>query len=106
MRSIKRRSTSYAISLRSGRREMQLDILNEDISEVVLEVPEGHRHIRTRIVLQDGTEIIFREAAIANITRAFTTIKTDPLKSKVRLVGRKLVERKPGYAEWQLLEEQ
>jgi hypothetical protein len=83
-----------------------MDIANEDVSKVVVEIPEGHRHVRTRVVLTDGTELIFREATIANISRAFFVIKTDPRKTSVKLVGRRVPERKEGYAEWQLLEEE
>jgi len=80
-------------------------VSNEDIREVLVEIPEGHRHIRTRIVLHDDTELIFQEAAIANIVRAYMTIKTHPQKKSLRLSGRKVEDRKEGYAEWQLLEE-
>jgi hypothetical protein len=82
-----------------------MEIQNEDIVEVLAEIPEGHRHIRTRIVLHDGTEFVFQEATIANIVRAFVTVKTDPVKKSVRLKGRRLEERKEGFAEWQLHEE-
>ncbi len=82
-----------------------MNISNEDIREVLVEIPEGHKHIRTRIVLRDDTELIFQEAAIANIVRAYVTIKTHPQKKSVRLRGRKVEDRKEGYAEWQLLEE-
>ncbi len=82
-----------------------MNIANEDIKEVSAEIPHGHRHVRTRIVLHDGTEFIFQEAAVANIVRAYITLKTDPVKTSVRLKGRKLEERKKGYAEWQLIEE-
>jgi hypothetical protein len=82
-----------------------MEIPNEGIVEVVAEIPEGHRHIRTKVVLHDGTEFVFQEAAIANIVRAYVTLKTDPVKSSVRLKGKKLAERKPGFAEWQLCEE-
>lgn len=82
-----------------------MNIKNEDIKEILVEVPDGHRHVRTRISLQDGTEFIFQEAAMANIVRAFITVKTHPEKSSVRLRGRKTEQRKPGYAEWQLIEE-
>ena len=84
---------------------MRMDILNEDIREVLVGIPEGHRHIRTRIVLRDGTELVFREAAMANILRAFVTVKTHPGKTSVRLAGKRLEERKKGFAEWQLTEE-
>jgi hypothetical protein len=82
-----------------------MEISNEDIVEVLAEIPEGHRHIRTKVVLRDGTEFVFREATMANIVRAFVTVKTDPVKKSVRLKGRRLEERKDGFAEWQLREE-
>ncbi|MCL5061769.1 MAG: hypothetical protein M0Z70_14920 [Nitrospiraceae bacterium] len=80
-------------------------LCNEDIKELTVEIPEGHRHLRTTIVLQDGTELVFQEATIANLVRAYTTIKTHPTIKKVIFKGKKLIERKDGYAEWQLLEE-
>ncbi len=81
-----------------------MEIRNEDIKEVFVEIPEGHRHIRTRVVLQDGAELVFQEASLANIVRAFITVKTHPQKFRVRLTGKKCEERKDGYAEWQLTE--
>ena len=82
-----------------------MEIRNEDIQEVTVGIPEGHRHIRTCIVLRDGTELVFREAAVANILRAFVTVKTHPAKTFVRLTGKTMEQRKEGYAEWQLVEE-
>jgi len=80
-------------------------IHNEDIKELTAEIPEGHKHLRTTIVLQDGTEFVFQEATIANLARAYITIKTHPALKKVTLKGKKLDERKEDYAEWQLVEE-
>ncbi len=82
-----------------------MNIRNEDIKEVLVEIPEGHRHVRTTISLESGAEVVLQEAALANIVRAFITVKTHPEKSSVRLKGRKSSHRKPGYAEWQLIEE-
>lgn len=45
----------------------------------------------------------FQEATIANLVRAYISIKTHPALSKIILGGTKLDERKDGYAEWQLL---
>ncbi len=78
---------------------------NEDIKELTSEIPEGHKHLRTTIVLQDGTEFVFQEATIANLVRAYITVKTHPVKSKLILKGKSLSEGKDGYAEWQLIEE-
>ncbi len=78
---------------------------NEDIKELIAEIPEGHKHLRTTIVLKDGTDFIFQEATIANLVRAYISVKTHPAKKKVVLRGKKLGERKDGYAEWQLVEE-
>lgn len=79
-------------------------IRNEDIKTVTSEIPEGHKHLRTTIVLQDGAEFIFQEATIANIVRAYIDVKTHPARKRVVLTGQTLPERKEGYAEWQLVE--
>ncbi len=81
-------------------------IRNEDIARVIAEIPAGHRHLRTTVVLADGTELVFQEAAIANIVRAYIGVKTHPTVLRVVLKGERLAERKEGYAEWQLLEEE
>jgi hypothetical protein len=67
--------------------------------------PEGHRHLRTVLRLEDGEELELQEATVAALVRAYVAIKTDPRRSRVRLRGRELIERKSGFAEWQLLEE-
>ena len=82
-----------------------MNIRNEDIKEILVEIPEGHKHIRTKITLQDATELVFQEAAVANITRAYITVKTHPQKTSVKLRGKQLTAKKAGYADWQLLEE-
>ena len=82
-----------------------MNIRNEDIKEILVEIPEGHKHIRTKITLQDDTELVLQEAAVANITRAYITVKTHPQKKSVKLKGRQLTDKKDGYADWQLLEE-
>lgn len=79
-------------------------IRNEDILELTAEIPEGHLHLRTTIALKDGTDITFQEATIANIVRAYITVKTHPTISKVELKSKKVDERKNGFAEWQLVE--
>lgn len=80
-------------------------IHNEDIKELIMEVPEGHKHLRTRLVLQDGSELVFQEATVANLVRAYITVKTHPVINRIVLKGQRIKERKEGYAEWQLLEE-
>ncbi len=82
-----------------------MNIRNEDVRELIAEIPEGHKHLRTAIILNDDTEIVFQEATIANLVRAYITVKTHPKISKVKLKGERLTERKNGYAEWQLLEQ-
>ena len=81
-------------------------IHNEDIKELTVEIPEGHKHLRTTVVLQDGTEFIFQEATIANLVRAYITVKTHPIKKKMTLKGKRLAKRKDDYAEWQLVEDE
>ncbi len=80
-------------------------IANEEVKELIAEIPEGHMHLRTTIMLHNGQTFTFQEAALANLVRAYITVKTHPKNRMVRLSGRKLVDRKDGYAEWQLVEE-
>ena len=77
-----------------------------DIVEVRAEIPDGHKHVRTTVTLASGEALVFQEATIAAIFRAFATVKTHPVKKSVVLKGSRLSERKEGYAEWQLVEEQ
>jgi hypothetical protein len=79
-------------------------VRNEDVKELILEVPEGHEHLRVSFVLHDGSEMVFQEATVANLVRAYVALKTHPRKKRVRLKGKRLDQRKEGYAEWQLLE--
>lgn len=78
---------------------------NEDVVEIVAEIPEGHLHLRTTLTLGDGSSMTLQEATVAAIVRAYVAVKTDPRRTRVRLTGRRLAGRKSGYAEWQLLEE-
>ena len=80
-------------------------IRNEDMDELTAGIPEGHIHLRIAIRLRDGTELVFQEATAAAIARAYVTVKTHPTILKVRLIGKRVGERKDGYAEWQLMEE-
>ncbi len=82
-----------------------MNIANEDVKELVAEIPEGHKHLRTTIVLHDGTSFTFQEATVANLVRAYIGIKTHPRLMSIRLTGRKLEARKDGYSAWQLIEE-
>jgi len=80
-------------------------IRNEEIKSLTAEIPEGHKHLRATIVLNDGTEITFQEAAVANLVRAYITVRTHPVISKVKMENKRLLSRKEGYAEWQLVEQ-
>lgn len=83
-----------------------MNIRNEDIKGLIMEVPEGHRHLRTTLLLEDGTELTFQEATVANLVRAYVTVKTHPVTERVRLTGKVLEERKACYAQWQLIEDE
>ncbi len=78
-------------------------IRNEDIKELTAEIPEGHKHLRTTIIFRDGTEFVFQEATIADLVRAYITVKTHPVMKKVTLKGKRLTEGKDDYAERQLV---
>ena len=79
-------------------------VRNEDVKELTSEIPEGHKHLRVSMTLYDGTEITFQEATVANLVRAYITVKTHPETNKIILKGKRLPKRKEGYADWQLVE--
>jgi hypothetical protein len=81
-----------------------MNVANEEVAEVVVEIPQGHQHLRATIVLQNGREFTFQEATIANIVRAYIAVKTHPEITKVHLRGGKVPPKKEGFADWQLLE--
>lgn len=85
--------------------ETALSLRNSDVMELLAEIPAGHHHLRTTLTLVDGRSITLQEATVAAIVRAYTSVKTDPLRRQVRMKGRLLAERKDGFAEWQLLDE-
>jgi hypothetical protein len=80
-------------------------ITNENVKEIIAEIPEGHKHIRTTIVFKDGKSMTFQEATIANLLRAYINVKTHPVRTNMRLKGTRLEDTKDGFAEWQLIED-
>lgn len=76
---------------------------NSDVEEIVGCIPEGHEHLRLIIKLKDQT-IVLQEATVAAIVRAYISIVTHPSRKLVRMKLRRIDERKPGYADYQLLE--
>jgi len=81
-------------------------IQNEDVIQVLIGTPKGHKHVRVYIKLKNGTAMIFQEATIANILRAYTTVKTHPTIRAQELKMKTLTaeSRREGYATHQLLE--
>ena len=78
---------------------------NEDVEEIVIGIPEKHYHIRALIKLRDQ-EIVLQEATLAAIARAYLSILLHPTRKGVILKQVKIDKsrRKPGYAEFQLIE--
>ena len=81
-------------------------IRNEDVKQVLIGAPKGHKHLRVCLKLKNNKTLIFQEATIANILRAYITIKTHPIIKALELETQTLPTnaKKEGYAEHQLLE--
>lgn len=76
---------------------------NRDIDMIIVGTPSGHRHLR--LVIKSGNKyLVFQEATIAAIVRAYISIKTHPLRRAIKMVKYNLVDKKEGYADHQLLE--
>ncbi|MEM1509609.1 MAG: hypothetical protein QXY49_02135 [Thermofilaceae archaeon] len=76
---------------------------NEDVKRIVVFIPEGHVHARLILELDDQT-IILQEATAAAIVRAYASVAIHPTRRAVELIGSRLKEGKPSYAEYQVLE--
>jgi len=81
-------------------------IRNQDIKRVLIGTPKDHKHLRICIELKNGTILVFQEATIANISRAYITVKTHPKIRAQELETRTINEGqlKKGYARHQLIE--
>ena len=82
-------------------------IKNSDISKIIVGIPKRHKHLRLLIALEDGRVFVFSEAALANMVRAYITVKTHPVKRAVELKRIDLkndAKLKREYARIQLLE--
>ena len=81
-------------------------IRNEDIEKVLIGIPKGHKHLRVCVKLKNNSVMIFQEATIANILRAYVTIKTHPTikAQELKMCMMDKTSQKQGYALHQLLE--
>ncbi|MCD6428672.1 MAG: hypothetical protein J7L12_03545 [Desulfurococcales archaeon] len=79
---------------------------NEDVTKVIAFIPPGHVHTRLMIILRNGDIVVLQHATIDGIIRAFTAVSLHPVRRAFELVGKYVPKnkRKPGFAEWQLIE--
>ena len=76
---------------------------NRDIDMIIMGVPSDHKHLR--LIIKSGNKyLVFQEATIAAIVRAYVNVKTHPLRRAIKMVRCNLIYRKEGYADQQLLE--
>ncbi len=76
---------------------------NQDVEAVYAYIPPGHRHIRLVVETRDQ-KIVFQEATVAGMVRAYLDVLLHPTRRAVAL-KKKHVQGKPGYAEHQLVED-
>ncbi|MBI2264021.1 MAG: hypothetical protein HYU64_02420 [Armatimonadetes bacterium] len=82
----------------------KLVLRNQDVVRCLLGTPEGHSHMRALLETADGKQIFLQEATLANITRAYVTLKTHPVRKALELVLERVENPKEGFAHWQVLE--
>jgi hypothetical protein len=73
---------------------------------VLIGVPKDHKHLRVFVKLKTESAFIFQEATIANLLRAYVTIKTHPTVRAKELKMKTLTaeQQKEGFAVHQLIE--
>ena len=77
-----------------------------DVKRLIAFIPKGHIHTRVLLELNDGSLIIFQQALIDGLIRAYFSISLHPAKTAVELVPKTLGKgvRKQGFAKTQLME--
>jgi len=77
-----------------------------NVDRVLIGVPVGHHHLRVFIQLKNESSLVFQEATIANILRAYTTVKTHPTirAQELKMEAFTTQPLKEGFATHQLLE--
>ena len=80
-------------------------IHNGDIASLLIAIPDGHRHLRLALTMEDGETLVLPEAAVAAIVRAYTAVKTHPARRAAKMLSVTPEGLKPGYAERQLIEQ-
>ncbi|MFP4498651.1 MAG: hypothetical protein ACLFQV_10605 [Vulcanimicrobiota bacterium] len=77
---------------------------NVDIKTIRMGAPgENHKHLRALVETEDEF-LVFQEATIAALVRAYISVKNHPQKAAVLMAGEYAENLKPGFARWQLLE--
>jgi len=81
-------------------------IKTDGVTRVVAFIPPGHRHTRILIELKSGEKLIFQQATIDGIIRAYASVALHPSRKAFELTLKRLgtKERKEGFAKWQLVE--
>ncbi len=80
-----------------------LPIANEQIQTILGGTPTDHKHLRF-FIQTDRQCLVFSEATIANLVRAYVILKTHPVKNAIRLMQTSPLSRKADFATVQLLE--
>ncbi|NOZ57575.1 MAG: hypothetical protein GXO73_12395 [Calditrichaeota bacterium] len=76
----------------------------DEIRKIWFGRPTGHRHFRLAMQLADGEILVFPEAPVAALVRAYVDVKTHPTRRAVELEAREAQNRKKDFAAIQLLE--
>ena len=58
---------------------------NAEITRIIIGIPAGHQHLRSVIETSTGERFLFQEATIANIVRAYVTVKTHPQRENIEI---------------------
>jgi len=78
----------------------------DDIKRLIAFIPKEHVHIRILLELNDGSFIVFQQALIDALVRAYVSVSLHPTKYAVELIRKRLDKKtkKPGFVSLQLIE--
>lgn len=76
----------------------------QNVNQLLFGIPDNHKHCRLVLKTEPIATLVFSEALVAAIVRAYVTVKTHPTHGGIEMTSQPISNGKADFATWQLLE--
>ncbi|MDZ7331858.1 MAG: hypothetical protein ONB31_07750 [candidate division KSB1 bacterium] len=81
-----------------------IHLSTQNVMQMLFGIPENHKHCRLVLKTEQAATLVFSEALVAAIVRAYVTVKTHPTQGGLEMTSQPISNGKADFATWQLLE--